>query len=253
MPGDKPQWQFLIVPAAPVERVSNMITNITLYFIICIFFFFTNKKPNYYLIVRMHHLLLSYESNLNWSEMLMLDEFVPGSPSNNTATPEDIAANPLRNIVSPFEALPQLCGRLSVSLNNQWNEFVYKYDRTEEDESKYKLKPICGIVHLLSICAISVVAILRDFFKGFNAVKHYPVAKLQFLCTIIEREFTKRDLTWQCFFETCCRSLAPINIIRSCVRFVCWACRIWTITLPYIICTQFKVCFLYCFGSSKFI
>lgn len=201
----------------------------------------------------MHHLLLSHESDPNWSEMLMLDEFVvpPGQLSKNISTPEDIAENPLRNIVSPFVALPQLCARLSVSLNNQWNEFVYMYDRTDKDDSNYKFKPVCGFGHLMCICAISVVAILRDFIKGFNAVKHDPYAKLQFLGTIIEREFVKRDLTWQCFFETCLHSMGPVNIFKSCITMLFWACKWWIITLPYAIYSQFISCFQYCFGTGK--
>lgn len=162
-----------------------------------------------------------------------------------------VGINPLRNIVKPLIHLPKLYNQFSDTICNQWNEFVFKNEpKLDNDMPPADIKPISGCMQLLSILLIVTVTVVRDFCKGFNATKHEPAAKMQFLIGILRREIIKRQLSWSGIGNIVHGSIRAISLVRATVWlmwrssiFCCW-------TLPLTVYSEAFSCASYFLGSG---
>lgn len=211
------------------------------------------------MLVRMHHLLLSGDSESCLLDLLRLDTLVPSSRLLGTTETErmpvnhrTIGRNPLRNIVKPLIHLPKLYNQFADTICNQWNEFVFKNEpKLDSDVAQVDMKPISGCIKLLSILLIAVVAVVRDFCKGFNATKHEPAAKIQFLIGIVRREIMKRQLSLSCVGNVVRKSIRPISVIRGGMSLMWRSCVFWCYKVPLTVYTEAVSCISYFLGSGK--
>lgn len=212
------------------------------------------------MLVRMHHLLLSESSESCLLDLLRMDTLVPSSRLLSTTETESIpvnhrtvGSNPLRNIVKPLIHLPKLYNQFADTICNQWNEFVFKNEpKLDSDVLQVDMKPISGCIQLLSILLIAAVTVVRDFCKGFNATKHEPAAKMQFLIGIVRREVIKRHLSWSGIRNVVSGSIRPISLVRGGVSLMWQSCVLWCYKLPLTVYTVAVSCVTYLLGSGKY-
>lgn len=211
------------------------------------------------MLVRMHHLLLAEGSESCLLDLLRMDTLIPPPRLLSTSETERIAvnhravgSNPLRNIVKPLVHLPKLYNQFADTICNQWNEFVFKNEpKLDSNVSQVDMKPISGCIQLLSILVIASVTVVRDFCKGFNATKHEPAAKMQFLIGIVRREIIKRQLSWSCIGNVVRGSIRPISLVRGGVSLMWRNCVLWCYKLPLTVYTEAVSCVSYLIGSGK--
>lgn len=199
---------------------------------------------HYYVVVRMHHLLISEQPNLRLSDLLAIDSTTSTSVLNSSGEEDvsdrQIPKSPLLDIMQYPVYIPQLYMRLQIALTNAWNEFKSKYDpyvgkaldsgdvsgasspnTSSEfpsfDDSKLSSTETLAIETLPQLFAallVSYVTIARDFYRGFNAVKHHPMIKLKFLNNLINREKKKRNISWEVIWRAMFATLNPIRITK---------------------------------------
>lgn len=238
---------------------------ITLQIIIKFFIFhFTRKQQQYYVIVRIHHLLLSEESDLRLNDLLSvesIDTMMTSTPSEADALEKldaQIPKSPLTNIITYPVYIPQLILRLQITLSNYWNEFLSKYDTfvgsiaatdcadSSKDEPENEKTQLSTLPQLLAILLISSGTVAMDFCKGFYAIKHHPLIKVKFLRNLVNREIRKRHITWQCCYNAITTSLHPINVSKATIECICSICVTMAISWPHLLYREYKA-FRCCF------
>lgn len=261
---------------------------------------------HYYVVVRMHHLLISEEPNLRLSDLLEIDSTSTISVLNARGELDQdrqIPKSPLTDILQYPVYIPQLFSRLQIGLTNAWNEFKSKYDPYvgkssstsstmfsavetsaattstsyfPHDDPKIpdnETIPIETLPQLFASLVISYITIANDFYKGFYATRHYPVIKMKFLNSLINREIKKRNISWEVLWNSMCTTLNPIRIAKvifillsinrhtenveismffclfveqASFEWVCWAGVTASILTPHLIFRELQA-FRYCF------
>lgn len=213
----------------------------------------------------MHHLLLADDSDTCLLDILRLDSLASGRiplvppaavPQTARINDELSAASPLHEIVPQLRHLPKLSAQITTSITNNWNEFVQKYGNALPPEAEdagltVSQKPISGLVQLISIVIITAVIVARDFCRGFNATKHYPLAKVQFLAGIMCREVNKRQLSWPRVNAIVRQAAHPSSLLRSVMAAGVGAFRFCFWRMPKAMLAEASACVAYFFGSGK--
>lgn len=221
------------------------------------------SQQQYYVIVRIHHLLLSEESELRLSDLLCVESVdaqsttACGDGEALEKLDEQIPKSPLTNIITYPVYIPQLLLRLQITLSNYWNEFLSTYDpyvgtitpscdETDKDEPHIDRIQLTTLSQLLAIVLISLVTVATDFTKTFYAIKHHPLIKLKFLRNLVKREIRKRNVTWKCCYNAITTSLSPLGVATATFEFFCWMFVMITIQWPHLLYREyhaFRCCF----------
>lgn len=116
----------------------------------------------------------------------------------------------------PLQVYENLCE----SFSNWWNEILYKYDPA--DNPSILKEP--GLKLFFILCAMTTVSTFKEYFRTENA-SFWEAAALE-----KERKGLSAELFWRSLY----RSIAPLNVIRSCVRL--WSKMVLSIVkLPLMV------------------
>ncbi|CAA9996601.1 unnamed protein product [Nesidiocoris tenuis] len=117
---------------------------------------------------------------------------------------------------TPLQVYENLCE----SFSNWWNEILYKYDPA--DNPSILKEP--GLKLFFILCAMTTVSTFKEYFRTENA-SFWEAAAL-------EKE--RKGLSAELFWRSLHRSIAPLNVIRSCVRL--WSRMVLSIVkLPLMV------------------
>ncbi|BES98312.1 transcription initiation factor tfiid subunit [Nesidiocoris tenuis] len=176
----------------------------------------TQQDRTTYLLIRLHHLYLS-EDGLSLGELLLLrsnDSSLPNEPDlwGNSSLLSGVFRTPV--------FIPQVYENLCESFSNWWNEILYKYDPA--DNPSILKEP--GLKLFFILCAMTTVSTFKEYFRTENA-SFWEAAALE-----KERKGLSAELFWRSLY----RSIAPLNVIRSCVRL--WSRMVLSIVkLPLMV------------------
>jgi hypothetical protein len=157
--------------------------------------------------MRIHHLIAEEERNLLVSDILMLNAT---PPETSSPAPSKQPQSPFWHLATRPAHIPKLIGKLSTTLRNRWNEFIYYFDPLENITSPDVDKYVKSIVDLLAIVLIVGVAFVRAVFANNREGKSdWPF--------LLRREVEKRKLTWHVARNAILASLDPLKMVANTV------------------------------------